>query len=73
MKVYCSEIVVTFVPFQFHRYLPSSIYIQNRYYLLRCSMYINFSKVGGTITKIHIHESVFGVPGGMALDPWPLW
>ena len=29
--------------------------------------------VGGTITKIHIHDSVFGLPGGMALDPWPLW
>ena len=43
----------------------------NSYYLL--GAVCTFSKVGGTITKIHIHESVFGLPGGMALDPWPPW
>ena len=31
--------------------------------------------VGGTIiiTKIRVHGSVFRLPGGMALAPWPLW
>ena len=29
--------------------------------------------VGGTITKIRVHDSVFGLPGGMAMAHWPLW
>ena len=45
-------------------------YIQNRYYLLPVQ-YVHL--VGGTITKICVHDSVFGLPGGMALAPWPLW
>ena len=29
--------------------------------------------VGGAITKIRVHDLVFGLPGDMELAPWPLW
>ena len=64
-----------------HQYLSSSIIIHpNRYYLLPCSGavctaidYGTAELVGGTITKIRVHDSVFELPGGMAVAHWPLW
>ena len=57
-----------------HRYLSSSIIIHpNRYYRLPCGGAVCTAElVGGTITKIRVHDSEFGLPGGMAVAHWPL-